>query len=133
MLTSLTPGTPIIYDGNKVVYVSETLAADFVEGDRIVVVQSTGDILHIPLGAFQQATIAVDAAYDAFQAMGNVTDQQVSAFYEAFADRLEDSDSFAAISEANNQDVAAARAKGRSTTRLVLSEVMRSDMVAGYR
>ena len=101
MLTSLTTGTPIIYDGNKVVHVTEALAVAFVEGDRLVVVQSTGDLLHIPRSAFEQASKAVDAAYDAFHAMGNVTDAQVSMFYEAFADRLEDPTAFAGISEAN--------------------------------
>ena len=40
---------------------------------------------------------------------------------------------FAPIAAANADDVAAAREQGRSTTRLVLSDRMRADMVAGLR
>ena len=40
---------------------------------------------------------------------------------------------FARIAAANADDVGAARGQGRSTTRLVLSDRMRADMVAGLR
>ncbi len=62
-----------------------------------------------------------------------VSDEAISAFYGAFAARLEDDTAFEVIAGANAADVAAARARGRSTTRLVLSSVMRADMVAGLR
>jgi glutamate-5-semialdehyde dehydrogenase len=69
----------------------------------------------------------------AFAAMGRVTDAQLDTFYAAFARRLDDDASFAPIAAANAADVAAARERGRSTTRLVLTERMRADMVAGLR
>jgi glutamate-5-semialdehyde dehydrogenase len=65
--------------------------------------------------------------------MGTISDDQISRFYEGFAARLEDDDSFAAVAEANSADVDRARDRGRSTTRLVLSDKMRADMVAGLR
>ncbi len=132
-LTSLTAGMPIVYAGDRLTYVDEELAAAFRPGDRLVVVQTTGDLLHIPSAAHAVATAAVDAAVAAFERIGTVTDAQISDFYETFAQRLQDDASFAPIAAANEADVAAAKAKGRSTTRLVLSDKMRADMVAGLR
>ncbi len=133
MLTSLTAGTSLIYDGNKVATVSEDLAAAFQTGDRLIVVQDSGALLHIPSAAFAQAKTAVDLAYSAFLGMGSVTDDQISTFYEAFANKLEDDAAFAHIAAANAADVEAAKAKGRSVTRLILSDRMRADMIAGLR
>ena len=47
-LERLTAGMPIVYGGNRVSVVPEDLARRFVPGDRLVVVQTTGDLLHIP-------------------------------------------------------------------------------------
>ncbi|NQV08191.1 aldehyde dehydrogenase family protein [bacterium] len=132
-LTSITAGMPILYGGNRVTHVDESLAAAFRPGDRLVVVQTTGALLHVPLDAHDVATAAVDAAASAFDAMGTVTDDQISAFYEAFASRLEDDRSFAPIAAANVADAESARSRGRSVTRLVLSDVMRRGMVEGLR
>lgn len=123
----------IPYGGDKVTHVSAELAEAFAEGDRLVVVQRTGDLLHIPAGVVAVAEEAVGAAVDAFSRMGTVSDEAISAFYEAFARRLEDDTVFAAVAEANAADVEAARARGRSTTRLVLSDGMRADMIDGLR
>ena len=130
-LEQLTAGMPIVYGGNRVTHVSEELAQAFSPGDRLIVVQTTGDLLHVPADVWDIATGAVGRAAEAFAGMGTVTDDQVSAFYDAFAARLADDDSFAAIAAANQADVEAARAKGRSVTRLILSDTMRADMIAG--
>ncbi len=132
-LTSLTAGMPIVYGGDQVTYVDEALAAAFTEGDRLIVVQTTGDLLHIPAEVHAIATSAVDAAAGAFARIGVVSDEAISNFYEAFARCLADEASFAPIAAANASDVEAARARGRSTTRLVLSGKMRADMIAGLR
>lgn len=123
----------IPYGGNRVTTVSAELAAAFAPGDSLIVVQDTGDLLHVPSAEQQIATGAVDRAVDAFGRMGSVTDDQVSEFYERFAALLEDEGTFAPIAEANAGDVASAKERGRSTTRLVLSEKMRSGMIAGLR
>jgi glutamate-5-semialdehyde dehydrogenase len=65
--------------------------------------------------------------------MATVGDDQIDDFYERFAARLADDATFAAIAAANDEDVEAARARGRSTTRLMLSEKMRAEMVEGLR
>jgi len=132
-LTSLAPGQQIIYGGNRVTQVPPDLAASFSSGDRLVVVNDTGALLHIPASEWAVATQAVGRAHEAFLALGAVSDEMVSEFFRAFADRLEDDGTFAEIKSANDRDVEAARARGRSTTRLVLSDTMRADMVAGLR
>ncbi len=122
---------PIIYDGNRVVTVSLELADAFEDGDRVLVLQDSGELLHIPAADWLAARGAVDAAASAFSAMSGVSGKQVSAFFLAFAHQLEGEDSLAPITEANARDVAGARERGRSTTRLVLSEKMLGSMVEG--
>jgi glutamate-5-semialdehyde dehydrogenase len=132
-LSELKVGMAVLYGGDKVAHVSAELAAAFVQGDRLVVVQSTGDLLHVPADAHETATVAVTAAARGFESMGAVSDDQITAFYRAFADRLADDAVFAPIATANQTDMAAARARGRSTTRLELTDTMRQDMIAGLQ
>lgn len=132
-MTSLEAGTPVLYGGDKVTYVTDELAAAFAPGDKLIVVQSTGDLLHVPAVAHETANVAVAAAARAFESMGAIADDQITAFYRSFADLLADDDVFAPIAAANARDVEAARARGRSVTRLVLSEQMRRDMIAGLQ
>ncbi len=133
VLEHLTPGMPIPFGGNRVAFVSEGLADAFRPGDRLVVMQDTGALLHIPEGVASRVASAVGRAHDAFQAMGAVSDVQITRFFEAFAARLEADETWAPIARANAADVAQAKAKGRSTTRLVATEAMRRDMIAGLR
>ncbi len=133
VLRSLIAGTPIIYGGNKTTEVSVELAAAFEPGDHLVVVQTTGDLLHIPAEVNAIAADAVTAAVEAFRALGSVTDEQISDFFNAFADRLANDAAFAPIATANLADIDAAKAKGRSTTRLELTDSMRADMIDGLR
>ena len=132
-LVALEAGMPIVYAGNRIARVSEELAKAFEPGDRLVVVQATGDLLHIPRAEHEVAEAAVAAASRAFGRMGMVPDGQISDFYEAFAARLDDDASFEPIAAANDADVASGKAAGRSTTRLVLSDRMRAGMVEGLR
>ena len=67
-LTHLEAGMPIVYGGDRVTYVDADLANAFAEGDRLVVVQTTGDLLHIPAEAWAIASGAVGAASRAFLA-----------------------------------------------------------------
>lgn len=132
-LTGLTPGMPIVFGGNRVVTVSEDLAAAFRPGDRLVVVQDTGDLLHIPGAEWERAGAAVNAAVAAFTEMGSATGDQLATFFTTFASHLEDDEVFAPIGAANDADVASARERGRSTSRLALSDRMRRDMIDGLR
>ena len=132
-LTSLTPGMPLLWGGDRVTHVDEATAAAFEPGDALLVLQHDGTVLHLPASERVIARTAVDRAVAAFERMGEVDDASVTAFYEAFAARLEDDDVFGPIAAANAADVDRARERGRSTTRLQLTERMRADMVAGLR
>jgi len=124
---------PILYGGDKVTHVPSELADAFAAGDRLIVVQDTGALLHVPADVWGIATDAVGAAAAAFGAMGTVTDDQITAFYDAFAARLEDDTSFEPIAAANAGDVANAKERGRTATRLELTATMRRDMIQGLR
>lgn len=130
-LEALTPGMPIVYGGDKVAHVSDALAARFRAGDRLLVVD--GDLLHVPSDVQAVAADAVGRAHAAFAAMAQVSDEQITRFFDAFARRLEDETAWTLIAEANAADVRAAQDRGRSTTRLVATAKMRADMVAGLR
>ena len=132
-LNRLTPGMKIPYGGDRVATVGEALASAFRPGDRLIVVQETGDLLHIPEADWVRAADSVALASSAFDGLRSVDDDQVTAFYEEFASRLEDDKAFAPIASANEGDVAAASDEGRSTTRLILTPRMRSEMIDGLR
>jgi len=130
-LTSLTPGMAIPFGGDKLARVSPELAAAFQSGDRLIVVQETGDLLHAPAEVHQLAASAVTRATVAFAELGRVSDAAVSAFFDRFASLLGDDAVWAPIAAANAADVASAKARGRSTVRLVAGSKMRADMIAG--
>ncbi|BAN02765.1 aldehyde dehydrogenase family protein [Ilumatobacter coccineus] len=132
-LESLTAGQPIVYGGDRVTHVDDDLAAAFEPGDHLVVVQQTGDLLHVPQSEHHIVESAVTAALDGFAELARSSDEQITAFFERFADLLADDEVFAVIASANDADVAAAAARGRSTTRLELGATMRDDMIAGLR
>jgi glutamate-5-semialdehyde dehydrogenase len=130
-LERLVAGMPIVYGGDRVAHVPEDLADAFVAGDRLIVVQECGDLLHVPQADWLLADDAVRDAQAAFLQLGRIDDDAIAAFFAEFAARLADDDAFGAIAAANAQDVASARGRGRSTTRLVLSDSMRAGMIAG--
>jgi glutamate-5-semialdehyde dehydrogenase len=132
-LSSLQAGQVIVFGGDRATTVPDDLAAAFREGDRLVVVQDDGALLHIPQAEHDRVSASVAAARAAFAELAACTDEQVTAFYAAFAARLAHDATFAPIAAANAADVAAAKARGRSTTRLELGPKMRADMVDGLR
>jgi glutamate-5-semialdehyde dehydrogenase len=132
-LTQLDEGQQLVYGGDRVTVVAAELARSFVVGDRLVIVQDTGDLLHIPRAEHELVSIAVAAAVDDFAALADCTDDQISDFFVRFAAMVADDELFGPVLDANRADVDAASAKGRSTTRLQLSPAMRSDMAAGLR
>ena len=132
-LTKLTEGQVLVYGGDRITVVSADLAGAFAPGDRLVIVQGTGDLLHIPRAEHELVTAAITNAVEAFTGLAACSDDQITDFFERFAAAIEDDSCFAAVLDANRADVDAALAKGRSTTRLQLSPTMRSDMAAGLR
>lgn len=132
-LTELESGMLILYGGNKLTSVPEEIAAKFRPGDRLLVVQRTGELLHVPQAQWEIAASAVRHALDAFLELNAAEDAQITAFYEAFARRLEDEAIWKSIAAANAADVERAKGRGRSTTRLVADEKTRRGMIEGLR
>jgi glutamate-5-semialdehyde dehydrogenase len=130
-LERLIAGMPIVYGGNRITLVSDELAAAFTSGDRLVVVPNDGTILHVPAAEHELVDAAMTAASSAFASLGAVSDDQITGFYDRFAQALADDAVFALIAAANAADVDAASRAGRSITRLELSDKMRADMIAG--
>ena len=87
---TLKAGMVVPFGGDRFTEVTAELAEAFGPGDKLVVVQETGDLLRIPVADAAVATQAVDAAVAAFRGLGEVTDSQIERFYEAFAERLLD-------------------------------------------
>jgi glutamate-5-semialdehyde dehydrogenase len=132
-LTELTAGTKILIGRDRVLEVDQDLANAFQKGDALCVVEKTGQLLHIPAREQNIASDAVDRASEAFTRMGAVSEEQIDHFFDAFANLLADDQVWRKIRAANDEDVQAARVRGRSTTRLETSDKMRSDMIAGLR
>ena len=130
-LQSLEAGQPIVFGGDRVTTVPPDLADAFSPGDRLVVVQATGDLLHVPAAEHAVVETAVSNAVQGFSALASCRDDQITAFFRRFAALLAEDDAFAPIADANADDVAAAKAAGRSTTRLELTSTMRRDMIDG--
>ena len=85
---------------------SDELAAAFVAGDRLLVVNDSGQLLHIPssrVGYCHRSSWS--GAYDAFGRLGVVSDEKISRFFDLFADYLADDTRFAPIAAANADDV----------------------------
>jgi glutamate-5-semialdehyde dehydrogenase len=132
-LEKLEAGMPVLYGGDRFVRVTAELASAFLPGDRLLVDQSTGELLHIPAGVQALAAEAVGRAVKAFGELGNVSDAAITNFYELFARKIEDAGCWERLVEANDRDVERAKQRGRSTTRLALNGKMRADMIAGLR
>jgi len=132
-LTQLEAGTPILFGGNRVLRVSPELAERFRPGDSVVVVEASEEILLIPAEEERIAGDAVGRAQTAFSTLAAASDEAISDFYLAFADRPANDSIWARIQEVNAEDVAKAQARGRSTTRLVANEKLRGGMIEGLR
>jgi glutamate-5-semialdehyde dehydrogenase len=100
-------------------------------GDRVIAVHAHGELLVVPKSDNEIVADAVARTDEAFTAMAQVGDDQISQFFRAFADRLADEVVWDAIVEANERDVELARSKGRSVTRLVATSKMRDGMIEG--
>ncbi len=121
------------FGGDRVATVSADLAARFVAGDRLVVMQESGALLHIPAAVQAIADAAVSRAHAAFRAMAQVSDDQITRFFTLFAAKLADEAVWEKIAAANAADVDKARAAGRSTTRLAADAKMRAGMIEGLK
>lgn len=132
-LTHVPRGMSVLYGGNRVTTVPDAVATAFQPGDHLIVVQTTGDVLHVPSAVYGAADGAVRQARVAFEALADLRDECIERFYEGFAAILEDGATWEQIATANAADVEQARRRGRSTTRLVADAGMQARMIEGLR
>ena len=132
MIERLKTGATVLSPDGAAFAVDEELAAAFEPGDRLVATEGAG-LLRIPAAEARRADAAVTAASDAFGAMNAVNDDAIVGFYADASARLEDDAVWSAIAEINAEDVRRAHQRGRSTTRLAVSDAMRAKMIEGLR
>lgn len=128
----LGPGTAVLSSDGREFTVDEDLARAYRRGDRLVANELAG-LLHIPATELDRARRAVDAAVDAFAALATVADDAIIDFYGHAAAALADDAVWSRVAEVNAEDVDNAQRRGRSTTRLRVSEDMRARMIEGLR
>ena len=109
--------------------VGAQIADHFQKGDLIIGL-SGGHLLHVPQTDLVVAHDAVSQSVSAFELMKSVASEQISQFFHTFAQKLEENAIFDKIKKCNEDDVASALQRGRSTTRLMLTDAMRSDMIS---
>ena len=88
-LNRLTPGMRVPFGGDKAVEVSHELAVSFEPGDRLVVVQESGDLLRVPR-AVSACAIKARSIGHRRRSMGlpRCPTRAISDFFERFALKL---------------------------------------------
>ncbi|MDE0064503.1 MAG: aldehyde dehydrogenase family protein [Gammaproteobacteria bacterium] len=131
-MNELTPGATLLSPEGNALTVDAGLAAAYRRGDRLVANPVAG-LMHIPAAEMAASRVAVEAALQAFASMHDVPDEAIVDFYGHAAAALEDKSLWAEIVAVNAEDVVSARGRGRSTTRLAVSDAMRDRMIEGLR
>lgn len=119
--------------GSELVEVSSDFASQIEAGDVVLGVVATRDLKRISSATHSLVSECVDLAASAFAELATVSESAINKFFDEAANLLSTDSVFDEIARVNADDVSHARSKGRSTTRLVLSSKMRSDMVAAFR
>ncbi|MEK9728291.1 MAG: glutamate-5-semialdehyde dehydrogenase, partial [Candidatus Margulisiibacteriota bacterium] len=130
-LNRLTVGMQLIYNGNQLFTVDDELVDEFQSGDHLVFVPGFDRPIVIPSNSIQQVDVEIQHAMDGFYSLGRVSSDAINGFYDAFSNHLMDDDIWSKIQHVNDLDVADAKAKGRSITRLVADDKCRNNMAAG--
>ena len=118
--------------GREIISVDHDFANSLEEGDEILAVANRGVLRRIPFAVKEIVNNSMTQAYDAFHQMSSVSEESVVHFFDIAARLLADDEIFESVAVANSLDVAHAREKGRSTTRLQLTSSMRADMIAAF-
>ena len=131
-LDRLESGMPVLAADGTVFRVSAELAATFEPGDALAA-NAVGGLLHIPANIRRLVDAGMTECAAAFASMGGVADEQIVQFFHAAAAALQDDVVWNDIAQTNAEDVERARSRHRSTTRLEVSQSMRTGMIEGLR
>jgi len=110
--------------------ISQEFAESLEPGDQVLALSHNGDLRRLPKAVVDLVDDALTSATKAFALLSNVSDASINHFFDSAAGALQDDAIFSKLREANLRDEDSARARGRSVTRLVLSENMRRDMIS---
>ena len=110
--------------------ISKEFAESLEAGDQVLALSHNGQLRRLPKAVVELVEEAVSSALRAFTLLSAVPDDAINKFFGLAAEALQDDVRFSAVLQANHRDEESARARGRSVTRLVLSENMRRDMIA---
>ncbi|MGH6993760.1 MAG: hypothetical protein ACREEH_10545, partial [Caulobacteraceae bacterium] len=132
-LERLSVGMAIPFGGDRLAVVGRELAAEFQKGDRLLVIQETGELLRVPAALQALAAEAVEAALGAFEALKTASEEALSHFFDEASRALANEEVWEKIAKINAADLAAAAARGRPTGRLEASAAMRAAMIAGLK
>ncbi|MFM8827249.1 MAG: aldehyde dehydrogenase family protein, partial [Actinomycetota bacterium] len=124
----LRPGDRVLV-GTSLITVDEGFASLLRAGDRVLGIEAAGQLRRVPAAVSAVVDDALTLATSAFEQMSTVDQQSVTLFYRRAAALLADDGVFEHVRSANAVDVDTARARGRSTTRLMLSDAMRAGMI----
>lgn len=119
--------------GTHLIEVTKDFADQLTHGDEVLGVASTGSLKRISRETRRLVDDGVGSAANAFADLASISPDAVTQFFLEAANLLSDDVVFARIEKANAADVASARDRGRSTTRLVLSSKMRGEMIESFR
>jgi glutamate-5-semialdehyde dehydrogenase len=131
--------TPALQSGDRVlvgstlVTVDESFAGSLNPGDVVLGIAASGQLRRIPQNVHVLASQRVGDALAAFQQLQDVSTSQVNRFFALSAEKLANDSVFESVARANQADVDAAITKGRSTTRLILTEKMRTEMIVAFK
>ena len=110
--------------------ISKEFAESLEAGDQVLALSHNGQLRRLPKAVVELVEEAVSSALRAFTLLSAVPDEAINKFFGLAAEALQDDVRFSTVLQANRRDEESARARGRSVTRLVLSENMRRDMIA---
>lgn len=130
-LTEIPRGLAILYGGDQVTIVPDAIADAFRTGDRLIVLQTSGEVLHVTAAVSNLVDGAVRRAWEAFGELATLPDERIDHFYDCLSTKLADDVIWQRVISANEDDVRRARQRGRSTTRLVAGEQMRARILEG--
>jgi glutamate-5-semialdehyde dehydrogenase len=119
--------------GDNWIQVDAAFSAQLQPDDRVLAVASTATLKRIPRGVHDLVVSAVGGAERAFAELAKVTDDAINRFFDDAASLLADDTVFVRVRAANDADIESARSRERSTTRLVLSDSMRVDMISAFK
>ncbi|MFZ9231869.1 MAG: glutamate-5-semialdehyde dehydrogenase, partial [Ilumatobacteraceae bacterium] len=84
-LTELVAGTRIPFGGSRWVEIDADTASRFRPGDRMIVIQEDGSLVHVPRSVAVTVDETVSRARTAFEAMGFIEQDRVTHFFDRFA------------------------------------------------